>query len=168
MFINNTSSILLPNHLRGRSLRENVIPTVSNLRNMLIKLEEVDGEVSRLKPWDKRSYAAYHLATIKEEALSASSEERIELVKNHVLQTDPAQLGANCIDIYLVAYAAETFGAGKQKFFEYIFDNEVTEKENSAQAIWQVGKGDGVYLGVLNEDGSICDWNFFAHWVKGG
>ncbi|MCQ6282229.1 hypothetical protein [Bacillus sp. EB600] len=37
----------------------------------------------------------------------------------------------------------------------------------TAQAIWQVGKGDGVYLGILTEDGSIKDWNFFAQWIKG-
>lgn len=47
-------------------------------------------------------------------------------------------------------------------FFDYVFKNGITEKEGSAQAIWQVGKDDGIYLGILNEDGSIKDWNFIA------
>lgn len=33
-------------------------------------------------------------------------------------------------------------------------------------AIWQVGKGDGVYLGILNYDGRIKDWEFFNKWIK--
>lgn len=29
---------------------------------------------------------------------------------------------------------------------------------DSALAIWQVGKGDGVFLNILNEDGSVKDY----------
>ena len=42
-------------------------------------------------------------------------------------------------------------------FRNYILNKGISEKERSALAIWQVGKGDGVYLGILNEDGSIKD-----------
>jgi predicted house-cleaning noncanonical NTP pyrophosphatase (MazG superfamily) len=45
--------------------------------------------------------------------------------------------------------------------------NGITDKLNSAQAIWQIGKGDGTYLGVLNDDGSVRDWDFFKKWVNG-
>lgn len=41
--------------------------------------------------------------------------------------------------------------------------NGITDKSNSAQAIWQVGKGDGTYLGVLNDDGSVKDWGFLKN-----
>ena len=35
-------------------------------------------------------------------------------------------------------------------FFEYAFKNGITDKHNTAQAIWQVGKGDLVCLELLN------------------
>jgi hypothetical protein len=38
----------LPRNLRGRSIHLNIIPTVSNLKNMIHKLILVDGDVSHL------------------------------------------------------------------------------------------------------------------------
>jgi hypothetical protein len=67
----------------------------------------------------------------------------------------------------LVAYVAENVKPGKQAFFEYVMSNGITDMPNTAQAIWQVGKGDGTYLGVLNEDGSVREWSFFRKWVNG-
>lgn len=74
---------------------------------------------------------------------------------------------ASCIDIYLVAYVAETYGTGKEKFYEYIRNNGISNKINSAQAIWQVGKGDGVFLGIRNNDGTVKDWDFINEWING-
>ena len=73
-------------------------------------------------------------------------------------------LGASCIDIYLVAYVAENHGKGKDKFIKYIINNKISDKIGSAQAIWQVAKGDGVYLDILNDDGTVKDWNFIKEW----
>jgi hypothetical protein len=53
-----SNNIILPNNLRGRTIYEKVIPTVCNLRNMLEKLIIVNGDISLLKPWEKRSYEA--------------------------------------------------------------------------------------------------------------
>jgi len=64
-----------------------------------------------------------------------------------------------------VAYVAETYGAGRQNLFQYVKDNGISDAEGSAQAIWQVGRGDGEYLGVLNDDGTVKDWDFFAQWI---
>ncbi|WP_010077403.1 hypothetical protein [Clostridium cellulovorans] len=44
----------------------------------------------------------------------------------------PNDFGASCIDIYLVAYVSETYGKGKEKFFEYIKKNNISDKDNSA------------------------------------
>lgn len=55
----------LPRNLRGRSIHLNVIPTVSNLKNLIDKLILVDGDVSQLKQWEKRSYTAYRINLIK-------------------------------------------------------------------------------------------------------
>lgn len=48
---------------------------------------------------------------------------------------------------------------------KYIKEMGISQKINAAQAIWQVGKGDGVYLGLLDKDGTIKDVEFFKKWV---
>lgn len=157
----------LPNNLKGRSINSKVIPTVCNLENMLDKLVEVHGDFSQLKQWEKRSYKAYKIDEIKGEILNSPKHKWKEIIRKHILYGRPSDFGASCIDIYLVAYVAETYGAGKEKFFEYVRDNEISDKDNSAQAIWQVGKGDGLYLGILNDNGTIKDWDFIKKWIDG-
>jgi hypothetical protein len=167
MTVSSSDSFTLPKNLRDRSIHMKVIPTVCNLKNMINKLEAVNGDYQQLKQWEKRRFKAYQIEKIKRALLFSSSEQRPNLIKNHIVTTDPNDLGASCLDIYLVAYVAETYGPGRLTFFEYIKNTGISEKENTAQAIWQVGKGDGVYLGVLNDDGSIRDWEFFSQWVEG-
>lgn len=87
------------------------------------------------------------------------------IIREHILKGDPNDFGVHCIDIYLVAYVSEKYGRGKEKFFEHIKSKGISEKANSAQAIWQVGKGDGQFLGILNNDGSVKDWSFMANWI---
>ncbi|WP_180956646.1 hypothetical protein [Bacillus canaveralius] len=164
---NSKDRISLPGNLRGRSIHLNVIPTVCNLRNMLEKLIAANGDVSQLRQWDKRSFNAYQIEKIKLDIMFSTPEHRIELLKKHILSLHPNEIGASCIDIYLVAFVAQRYGAGKQRFFEYVKRSGISDKENSAHAIWQVGKGDGVYLGILNNDGTVRDWEFFEQWING-
>ena len=168
MVTNSVKIITLPQNLRGRSIHSNVIPTVCNLKNMLEKLIELKGNDCFLKPWEKRSYKAYQIEKIKLAVMFAPTKEtRVQLIKQHILNGDPNDFGPSCIDIYLVAYVAQKYQPGKQAFFDYVLKNGITDKQNSAQAIWQVGKGDGTFLGVLNEDGSVKDWSFFEKWIRG-
>ena len=157
----------LPNKLCGRSLHTLIIPTVCNLKNMLNKLVNVNGDFSQLKQWEKRSYKAYKVEDIKDEILNSSKASWKEIIRNHILAGRPLEFGASCIDIYLVAFVAETYGEGKGLFFRYIKENGISDKDNSAQAIWQVGKGDGVYLEILHNNGKVKDWNFVKLWVEG-
>lgn len=157
----------LPDNLRGRSIDVKVIPTVCNLENMLKKLIEVNGDFEQLKQWEKRSYKAYLIVDIESRLLSAPSYAWKDIVREHILSKTPSDLGASVIDIYLVAYVAETVGVGKDRFFSYIKNKGISDADNSAQAIWQVGKGDGVYLEILHENGQVRDWNFMTKWVRG-
>lgn len=157
----------LPDNLRGRSINAKVIPTVCNLENMLNKLVEVGGDYSQLKQWEKRSYKAYLIEEIKYRIMASSQVEWKGIVRNHILSKRPSDFGASVIDIYLVAYVAETYGAGKNEFFKYVKNARITDNGNSAQAIWQVGKGDGVYLEILQDDGRVKDWDFIIKWVEG-
>lgn len=158
---------IIPDNLRGRSLTKKVIPTVCNLKNMLDKLLSFNGDYEQLKKWEKRSYDAYLIDDIIDEILSSPKFEWKKIIRKHILSKPPTELGASVIDIYLIAYVGETFGFGKDEFFKYIKKSEVSDKLNSAQAIWQVGKGDGVYLGILDSSGKIIDWEFILEWIKG-
>jgi len=161
------TKIPLPDNLRGRGIHNNVIPTVCNLENMLLKLKELNGNVSLLKPWEKRSYDAYGIDEVKIKIHNSHKEEWKEIIRNHILQRDPSDFGASCIDIYLVAYVSETFGAGKKRFFQYVKENDISQKDNTAQAIWQVGKGDGLFLDILHDNGAIKDVEFIMKWING-
>jgi len=159
--------ISLPDNLRGRSIFEKVIPTVSNLSNMLQKLSSVNGDPYLLRPWERRSYEAYQIERVKARILKSNRQEWIDIIRDHILILDPQEIGASCIDIYLVAYVSETHGSGKDRFFQFIKEKRISQKDNTARAIWQVGKGDGVFLGLLKSDGSIKDYEFFNSWING-
>jgi hypothetical protein len=156
----------LPNNLRGRSIVSKVIPTICNLENMLGRLVELQGDFSQLKQWEKRSYKAYKIDKVKSKIVYSDKSEWREILRRHILDGNPLDFGASCIDIYLVEYVSESYGKGKDKFYEYIAKNDISDKVNSAQAIWQAGMGDGVFLGTLNYDGTIKDWEFNKEWLK--
>ena len=158
--------IILPNHLQGRQLDDKVIPMLCGLKKMLVHLVEVNGDQTLLGQWEKRCYKAYCLNEIQDLILESYQEDWPQIIKEHLLRKDPIELGASAIDIYLVAYVTETFGIGKDIFVQYIKDSNITTKDNTANAIWSVGKNDGVYLGILNSDGTIRDINFFRQWTK--
>lgn len=162
---NRQKSIKLPDNLKGRNINNKIIPTVCNLKNMLNKLFEVDGDFIQLKPWEKRSYKAYRIDEIYTKLLFSGRNRWAEIIRNHILSKSQSEFGPSCIDIYLVGYVSETYGKGKERIFQYVKEKNISEKENSAQAIWQVGKGDGIFLGILNEDGTIKDWDFIKKWV---
>jgi hypothetical protein len=156
----------LPNKIMGKSLTSKVIPTVCNLQNMLGQLRNADWNHEQLKPWEKRSYKAYNIEAIKNCLMDLDSSKWPEVLKNHILTGDKSKFGASCVDIYLIAYVAHKYGIGKAVFSDFIMDNKITDKPNSVNAIWIVGKGDGVYLDVLNKDGSIKDYDFFENWIE--
>lgn len=157
----------LPDNLRGRSIHAKVIPTVCNLENMLKKLLQINGDFAQLKQWEKRSYKAYRIEEIKNRIMTSPHYAWKDIIREHILSRRPSDFGASVIDIYLVAYVAETFGAGKEEFFKYVKNAGISDNGNSAQAIWQVGKGDGVYLEILNDNGQVSDWSFMIKWVEG-
>ena len=160
------NKIQLPDNLRGRSIYDKIIPTVCNLKNMLEKLVKLKGDHSKLEQWEKRSYQAYLIDEIKTQILGTTNKDRWkEIINNHILSKEPSSLGASCIDMYLVAYVSENYGSGKENFSQFIEKKCISKKPNTAQAIWQVGKGDGVFLDILNKDGTIKDWGFFNKWV---
>lgn len=156
----------LPTVIRGRSIYEKVIPTVCNLSKMLEKLEQANGDTRKLESWQRRSYKAYNIEAIQNQILGQPEKVKKTKIRAHILQNFPTNFGASCVDIYLVGYVAHKIEPGRDTFFQFLLNHGVTTKINSMMAIWQVGKGDGVFLGILNEDGSIGDWDFVNAWIN--
>ena len=76
--------VVLPNHLRGRSLDTKVIPMLCHLKTTLNHLVELKGDASLLKQWEKRSYRAYCLGEIQDLIVESYPEEWPEIVKEHI------------------------------------------------------------------------------------
>lgn len=70
------------------------------------------------------------------------------------------------MDIYFVAYVAHNYGIGKKVMEEYCRKVKITEKLNSVNAIYSIGKGNGIYLGLLNNDGTIRNKEFLREWIS--
>lgn len=155
----------LPTVFRERNIFTKVIPTLYNLKNMLLKLEGNNWEFEKLKQWEKRSYKAYKIDRIIIDLKTTSKDKWPSIIKNNILKLYGEEIGASCLDIYLVAYVAEKYGVGLEKLFDVIKEKGVTDNWNSANAIYQVGKGDGIYLGLLDEEGKVIDKEFFSRWV---
>jgi hypothetical protein len=158
----------LPFELRGKKIKsEKIIPTVCNVKNMIGKLEKNGGDYSKLKQWEQRSYKHYNFEKVHKEMLAADERKRIQILREHILNSSCDKLGASPFDIYIVAYVSENIDTGRDAFIEYCLNNEMAGTYNSANAIYMVGKGDGVYLRILNDDGTVRDWEFMNRWVKG-
>ena len=156
----------LPSRLKGRNIHSNAIPSVCYLKNVLDKLVCVNGDISQLTSWEKKCYDAYKLDDIKDDLITMNQLELKDIIKNHILCNRPSYFGANCIDMYLIAYIAESFGSGKDICFKYIFNANITQESSLAEAIWMVGKNDGEFLDILNSDGTVKDWDFMNEWIS--
>ena len=159
--------LILQDNIKGRTIYKKVIPTVCKLESLLLDLQNNEFDIKKIKKWKISSYRAYGIDNIRVELQShATLDEQKEIIKNHILNTDKMKLGAHVIDIYLVAYVAENFGAGKRIFLDFVLQSGITEKKKSAENIWSVGKPDGVFLNILNADGTVKDWKFLERWIE--
>lgn len=163
--MNFNKKIELPKVFRQRNIFVKVIPTVCNLKNMLNKLEENNWEFEKLKPWEKRSYESYKIDNVINELIQSKKNKRPSIIKENILKLYGDDIGASCIDIYLVGFVSEEYGIGIEHMFNLVKDKSISEKLNSAKAIYTVGKGDGIYLDLLYSDGKIKDLEFFHKWI---
>ena len=156
----------LPNILRGRNIFSKVIPTVCNLKLMLKHLEECQWKYENLPKWAMPSFRAYKIDRIITKLITSSKEQWKDIIRNHILSLYADDIGASLVDIYFVAYCAEHYGVGLKNILKLAMEKHISENENSANAIYAVGKGDGIYLNILNDDGTIKDYEFFRKWLE--
>ncbi len=160
-------SYLIKNHLNGRSIFKKVIPTVNTLKNMFRRLDEINWNTNQLKKWEKPIYKAYLIDELKAELINVRDDERKIIVKNHLLNTDTYKFGSHPICVYLMAYYInQSNDPSLIDFKNFCIENEISDKENSASAIWNVGTSDGKFLDLFDDDLNIVDFDFFINWSK--
>lgn len=162
----NNCDLVLGNVLRGRNINTKVIPTVCYLQPMLRNLREVNWDKNKLRQWERTSYKAYAIEKVIHILRVSETSKWPEIIKNNILSLYGDEIGASCLDIYFVAYVAHNYGIGKRVMNEYCRKVKITEKINSVNAIYNVGKSNGVYLSLLNNDGTIKDKEFFKEWIN--
>lgn len=164
--MNHANKNEMPRVIRNRDIFTKIIPTVCNLKNMLNKLEENDWKFEKLKQWERRSYKAYKIGKIESKLKESNRSKWPEIIRENILKLHGEDIGASCLDIYFVAYVSENYGTGVDILFSLVKEKGISNKINSAKAIYQVGKGDGIYLGLLDDQGLIEDHEFFREWIR--
>lgn len=159
--------IELKDVLRKRSINNKVIPNGATLKTVIYHLRDNNWNVSRLKKYEKNCYNAYKLDNIIKLLKVYDEKYWPEILRINILSMYGDDIGNNCADIYLVGFVAENLGCGEHLMGEYCKLAGITEKELYIKAIYNTGKSDGEYLEILNNDGTVADWDFFEKWVMG-
>ncbi|MGN5953153.1 hypothetical protein ACP6L2_00925 [Sphingobacterium lactis] len=159
----NTTPTLL-NKLGERNIFNKVIPTVNTFTNLFNRLDELGWNFHDLKQWEKPIYKAFKIEEIKPQLVHSSGELRSELIKQHLLHIPHRNLGAHPVCIYLVAYYFSMYKPNGFTFFDFISKNGISNRPGSAQAIWDVGRSCGEYLGIFRNKFEFIDWDFFLKW----
>lgn len=159
--------IELKDILRERDINSKVIPSACNLKDVLGHLKEKNWCISKLKKYEKSCCDAYRVNEVLPMLKDFEEKYWPEIMKINVLSTYGEDIGANCTSMYLVGYVSENMGPGEHMMQEYCKISGITEKELCVKAIYNTGKNDGEYLGVLNNDGTVADWDFFEKWIMG-
>lgn len=162
-----TPDLKLRDSLRERNITNKAIPSACSIRMVLLNLKDKNFNVSKLKKYEKKSYEAYKLDKVIN--LFKVYEEKYwpEILRLNILSIYGDDIGANCMAMYLVGYVAENMGCGEHVMNEYCKLVGITESEICVKAIYNTGKTDGEYLGILKPDGKVADWDFFEKWVMG-
>lgn len=163
--LNIKPDIELKDIFRERDIRTKVIPSSCYLKDMLIHLKEKNWNTSKLKKYEKSCFEAYNINGVLPMIREYDEKYWPEIMKINVLSMYGNDIGANCASMYLVGYVSENMGSGEHMMQEYCKLAGITEKEICVKAIYNIGKNDGEYLGVLNSDGKVIDWDFFEKWV---
>lgn len=163
--LNIKPEIELKDRLRERDINSKIIPSSCYLKDMLIHLKQKNWNISKLKKYEKGCFDAYNLYGVLHILKEYEEKYWPEIMKINVLSIYGDDIGANCASMYLVGYVAENMGSGEHMMEEYCKLANITEKDICIKAIYNVGKSDGEYLGILDKDGKVNDWDFFEKWI---
>jgi len=163
--------IPLPLILRGRQIQQgNVVPTVARLSNIIQQMNNAQQvDPATLRYYEIACLRKYDLTfDLRQEIINPQNgDDWISIVRRNILAMTFPPLGVHPFTIYTVAWIAEHYEGGRQTFLQIASDMHLAGTENSINAIWTVGRRDGMDLELLNNDGTVADWGFFRHWIEG-
>ncbi|MDU1605142.1 MAG: hypothetical protein E6845_19480 [Clostridium sp.] len=160
-------SIILSDYIRGRSIKEKIIPQGSSLKGTLTHLKEKNWDYEKLTSSYKKTFDCYRLDKVIEKLKIATDAEYVSIIKDNILTLYEDDIGINCIDIYIIAYvlAGEDNIDLNQGVYEFLKENNISESQYTTKKIIRIGKGDGVFLEILDDDGMVADYEFFRKWI---
>lgn len=153
--------------LRGRNIINNIEPMKKTLKELLCELERNDWDKSRLIKNYSNLLNEYKLEAELIRIKEAKYEKRVKIIKNHILKLYGNEISNKYICIYLVGYCTSLNLDGSIKMIINKLCTDVGVRYSSymIKKIIDSGINDGVYLGILNNDGTIKDQVFFRNWI---
>lgn len=153
--------------LRGRNIIENIEPKKQTLKELLSELEKNDWNRSRLLKKYNSLLDDYKLETVLIQLKEAKEEKWVKIIKNQILKLYGDEIMNKYVCIYLVGYCTSlNLEDSLRKIVNKLcIDGGISYSSYKIKKIIDSGINDGVYLGILNNDGTIKDQTFFRNWI---
>lgn len=157
----------MSNTLRGRNIIQDIVPRKQTLKELLIQLERNDWDRSKLSLKYNNIFDDYKLEEILMKLKEEKKENWAKIIKNRILELYGDEISSKYACIYLVGYCMnfDIENTIRKTIKKICIDNEVIYTSYEIGKIINSGISDGVYLGILNNDGLIEDNIFFKNWT---
>lgn len=159
--------LCLPRILRGRDIIENIEPKKLTISELLNELEKKSWDRTRLGKRYNNLIDDYKLGALLMKLKEVNKEKRTKIIKNEILELYGDEISSKYVCIYLVAYCTSlNLNYSLRKIVAEMFNEAgLSYTYYKIKKIIDSGINDGVYLGILNTDGSIKDELFFKNWI---
>ncbi len=153
--------------LRGRALNREIRPVNITLERLLRRLDGVSWDYSSLSLYARNVFDAYKLDRISEQLKGADKKQRKAIIRKHILSLYGSDIGDNCLAVYLIAYCADQSPGKPLPEAVKLFYKKagIVKKPYQINAIVNIGKGDGIFLGILDSEGNAADLVFMRKWL---
>jgi len=153
--------------LRGRNIIENIEPKTQTISKLLSELDRNDWDRSKLVKKYNNLLNDYRLETVLVKLKEAKQEKRIKIIKNQILELYGEEISSRYVCIYLVGYckSLNLEDSLRKNVNKLCINGGVSYSSYMIKKIIDSGINDGVYLEILNKDGTIKDQTFFRNWI---
>lgn len=153
--------------LRGRLINQDILPINITLEKLLQRLDIVLWNYNSLSRYAKKVFDAYKLSEISEQLKNTEMQQRIIIIRNHILSLYGSDIGDNCLAIYLFVYCLDrypdmSFTEAVKKFYK---EAGIEKNKSQINVIVNIGKSDGVFLNILDDKGRIIDFPYINKWL---
>lgn len=159
--------LYLPDILRGRNIIEKIEFKKQSLKELIIELEDTDWEKDKLLKKYRGLLDDYKLNQLLTILKNSRKEDWIKIIKKNILDLYGNEISNKYVCIYLVGYCANLCleNSLDDTLNKFLIDKGEKYTYYKIKKIIDSGINDGVYLGILNSNGSIKDEIFFRNWI---